>query len=62
MECVFKRVPDSGQNFVSDVVRVQGRNRIDHVVLNAGILKYPNVSVASVPLTVVTTWTDGVTL
>lgn len=26
------------------MVRLQGTNRIDYVVLNAGILKYPNVS------------------
>ena len=37
--------PDCGQKFVNDVVTRSGINRIDYVVLNAGILKYPNVSV-----------------
>jgi hypothetical protein len=41
------QVSDGEQGFVSDVVRLQGRNPIDYVVLNAGILKYPNVSGAS---------------
>ena len=40
-------MPDPKQRFVNDVVRVQGVNPISHVVLNAGILNYPNVSVTS---------------
>ena len=39
-------VPDRGQRLVNDVVKIPGLHRIDYVVLNAGILKYPNVSQA----------------
>ena len=37
-------MPDFEQGFVRDVVRVLGSQPIDYVVLNAGILKYPNAS------------------
>lgn len=35
---------DFQQRFISDVVAMRDLQRIDYVVLNAGILRYPNVS------------------
>lgn len=53
LDCVWYRVkPDCGQKFVNDVVKLQGLHRIDYVVLNAGILRYPNVSLVCILQTV----------
>lgn len=35
--------PDNDQKFVEDIAAIRHLDRIDYVVLNAGILKYPNV-------------------
>ena len=35
-----------GQNFAKDLASIHGpKTSIDYVVINAGILKYPNVSI-----------------
>ena len=34
---------DTNQNFVREVAALRNLGRIDHVILNAGILQYPNV-------------------
>ena len=35
------------QNFARDVAALRTISRIDHVILNAGILQYPNVGLMS---------------
>lgn len=39
---------DFEKRFIDDLVAVRGLQRIDYVVLNAGILRYPNVSMSCV--------------
>ena len=38
---------DSIQNFAREVASLRTISRIDHVILNAGILHYPNVGLMS---------------
>lgn len=35
------------QNFAQEITAMRNLDRIDHVILNAGILEYPNVGRAS---------------
>ena len=44
MSHAFKRTSDILQKFANDVAVLMKAQKIDYVVLNAGILKYPNVS------------------
>lgn len=39
--------PDRNQNFAQEVAAMRNIDRIDHVILNAGILQYPNVGLVS---------------
>ena len=39
--------PDVIQNFAREVAALRTIDRIDHVILNAGILRYPNVGLTS---------------
>ena len=39
--------PDRAQNFAREVAALRNIDRIDHVILNAGILQYPNVGLMS---------------
>ncbi len=39
------RDPDRGQRFVKEIAAIPDL-KMDYVILNAGILKYPNVSVS----------------
>lgn len=34
---------DTNQNFVREIAALRNLDRIDRVILNAGILQYPNV-------------------
>lgn len=38
---------DKTQNFAREVAALRTISRIDHVILNAGILQYPNVGLTS---------------
>ncbi len=38
---------DRTQNFAREVAALRSIDRIDHVILNAGILQYPNVGLIS---------------
>ena len=40
---------DKTQNFAREVAALRNIDRIDHVILNAGILQYPNVGLMSHP-------------
>lgn len=40
----MRRKPDFIQRFIGDITAMEGLHKIDYVVLNAGILRYPNVS------------------
>lgn len=42
---VIGAASDFEKRFIDDLAAVRDLQRIDYVVLNAGILKYPNVSV-----------------
>lgn len=38
---------DTAQNFAREVAALRNIDRIDHVIVNAGILQYPNVGLMS---------------
>lgn len=40
-------VPNTAQNFAREVAALRTVDRIDHLILNAGILQYPNVGLMS---------------
>lgn len=39
--------PDPHQNFAREIAAIRNVGTIDHVILNPGILEYPNVGPAS---------------
>ena len=42
---------DTNQNFAREVAALRNIDRIDHVIVNAGILQYPNVGpIVSIPM------------
>lgn len=52
---------NSDQSFVKDIVASKDIQRIDNLVLNAGILEYPNVSRNSLPLRILIDQASSVT-
>ena len=41
--------PDRAQNFAREIAVLRNLDRIDHVIINAGTLQYPNVGLLSHP-------------